>query len=105
MDETMLLIWKDLEEIGKENYREPIKCGCVHTNVIYNPSDKADICLDCGQILAMEGDSCEWNSYKKEDGSFQTSQQRGDAWVSDNPYDKTGTIPGFHKNSFIIRQT
>ena len=106
MDETLFRAWEDLEQIIKETdygTEEKLNCDCKHSNVIFNPSDKADICLDCGQILKMDGDSCEWNSYKKEDGSFQTSQQRGDAWVSDNPYDKTGTIPGFHKNSFIMR--
>ena len=62
MDETLFLAWKDLEQIIKETEygaEEKLNCQCRHSNVIFNPSDKADICLDCGQILKMDGDSCE----------------------------------------------
>jgi len=104
MDETTQdSIWKDLEEMLIENTPAKITSGCSHLHVIYNPSDQADGCFECGQVLGAVQESCEWNSYKKEDGSFQVSNQRGDTYVSDNPYDKTGTIPGFHKNSFIMR--
>ena len=104
MDETIHdSIWKDFEDIIRESSPDKIAYGCQHIHIIYDPKDQADVCLECGQVLNAVHESCEWNTHKKEDGSFQVSNQRGDTYVSDNPYDKTGTIPGFHKNSFIMK--
>jgi len=108
MDEIILLAWQDLDKITIENSTKETKESllhnkcCLHVNFMYNPSDQSNVCLECGELLETENVSCEWNSHKKDDGSFQNSTQRGDANVSDNPYDKLGTIPGFHKNSFTM---
>ena len=108
MEDVLLLAWKDLDDMNLqgncEKSKDPfIECECPHVNVMFNPSDQAEVCLDCGQVLFLTHETCEWNNHKKDDGSFQVSNQRGDANISDNPYDKTGTIPAFHKDSFILK--
>lgn len=76
---------------------------CCHHNKISDYKNGIEICTDCGEVFHNCFDSCEWNNYKNDDGSFQQSNQRADTYVSDNPYDKGGSIPGFNKNSFIMR--
>ena len=105
MNEELLLAWGDLDKIINER-EETVKINygmcCLHAKIIYNPSDQAMVCLECAADLESEKESCEWNSYKKDDGSFQSSNQRGDANISDNPYDKTGSIPSFNKKSLAM---
>ena len=105
MNEELLLAWGDLDKIINER-EETVKINygmcCLHAKIIYNPSDQAMVCLECAAVLESEKESCEWNSYKKDDGSFQSSNQRGDANISDNPYDKTGSIPSFNKKSLAM---
>ena len=88
MNEDILLAWGDLDKIINE--REPVKINynlcCLHAKIIYNPSDQAMVCLECAEVLESEKETCEWNNHKKDDGSFQNSNQRGDANVSDNVY-------------------
>ena len=105
MNEELLLAWGDLDKIINER-EETVKINygmcCLHAKIIYNPSDQAMVCLECAAVLESEKESCEWSSYKKDDGSFQSSNQRGDANISDNPYDKTGSIPSFNKKSLAM---
>lgn len=77
---------------------------CCHLNKQYNQKEGNEICLDCGIVINNKiFESCEWNSYKTEDGAYSASSQRADLYISDNPYDKGGSIPGFHKDSFAMR--
>jgi len=106
MEEAILMAWEDLDKIiiedSSEECKDSYSTRCIHKNSIFNPTDHSNVCLDCGEVLQTDHESCEWSSHRKEDGSFQNSTQRGDANISDNPYDKTGTIPGFHKKSLIM---
>jgi transcription initiation factor TFIIIB Brf1 subunit/transcription initiation factor TFIIB len=97
-------IWNDLEELVKEEKCEEI-CDCKHINLQIDHKQGNEICLDCGTVvLTSIFECCEWNNYKQEDGSMSNCSQRADAFVSDNPYDKGGTIPGFaNKNSLMMR--
>ena len=77
MDDIILLAWKDLDKITNENSSKVSnetlldkKC-CPHVNYMYNPSDQSNVCLECGELLETEHETCEWNSHKKDDGSFQ----------------------------------
>ena len=100
-------IWNDLEILSKENKLKEnyeIKCSCDHKNIQVDHKQGNEICWDCGDIVVTRlFDTCEWNSYKQEDGSISSGNQRGDAFTSDNPYDKGGSIPGINKNSFMMR--
>jgi len=104
MNEDMLLAWEDLDKIIGE--REPVNFShsicCLHAKIIYNPSDQAMVCLECAEVIETEQETCEWNNHKKDDGYFQNSNQRGDANISDNPYDKSGSIPSFSKKSLAM---
>ena len=90
------------KEIQKEN--KDI-CGCSHVNLICDKREGCKICADCGIVVQSQVyESCEWNNYKSEDGTFNNSSQRADLYVSDNPYDKGGSIPGiYNKNSLAMR--
>jgi len=97
-------IWNDFEELVKEEKCDNM-CECSHINLQIDHRLGDKICLDCGTVV-LSGifEYCEWNNYKQEDGSMSNGLQRGDAFVSDNPYDKRGTIPGFaNKNSLMMR--
>lgn len=94
-------IWNDLEMCLKEEAEEIKYETCNHYNK--HTDGGIEICIDCGEVLCKVFDSCEWNSYKNDDGSYQNSTQRGDAYTSDNPYCKSGSVPGFNKNSFMMR--
>ena len=100
-------IWKDLESLMEES--ETIKLGCdsimcLHINKEINQKEGNIICKDCGLvILESTFETCEWNNYKQDDGKFSANNQRGDLYVSDNPYDISGTIPGINKNSLMMR--
>ena len=105
MNEDMLLAWEDLDKIineREENIKVKHNMCCLHAKPIYNPIDQAMVCLECAEVLHIDHESCEWNSHKKDDGSFQNSNQRGDANISDNPYDKSGTVPSFNKKSLVM---
>lgn len=97
-------IWNDLEELTKEEKINDI-CKCSHVNLQIDHKQGNEICLDCGTVvLSSIFEYCEWNNYKQEDGSMSNGSQRADAFISDNPYDKGGTIPGFaNKNSLMMR--
>jgi len=97
MDEAINII--DEESTCKESNRY----FCCHHNKILDSKNGIEICTDCGEVFHKCFDSCEWNNYKNDDGSFQQSNQRADTYVSDNPYDRGGSIPGFNKKSFIMR--
>ncbi len=101
-------IWNDIEELTNENENEKEKenasCICSHSNLQIDHKHGNQICLDCGDIVVTRiFDTCEWNNYKQDDGSVSSGNQRGDAYTSDNPYDKGGSIPGINKNSFMMR--
>jgi len=102
-DQIIANAWNDLEMyLETENICE-YKNTCSHKNAFYDPKQGVQICSDCCEVISCVFDTCEWNHYKKDDGSFQQNNQRADAYVSDNPYDLGGSIPGFNKNSFLMR--
>lgn len=94
-------IWEDLERCLNEEIKEDKYQSCNHHN--RHLCDSEEICMDCGEVLCKAFNACEWNSYKNDDGSYQNSTQRGDAYTSDNPYCKSATVPGFNKKSLIMR--
>ena len=98
-------IWDQISDmLNKENIKihEPVECH--HINIIYNQKEGNEICLDCGIVTCCKiFDSCEWNNYKTDDGKFDLSSQRADLYVSDNPYEIGGSIPGLNKNSLAMR--
>lgn len=100
-------IWNDIENLMKqeEQENENKSCECPHSRLQIDQKQGNEVCLDCGVVvLSNVFECCEWNNYKNDDGSMSNSTQRGDAWVSDNPYDKGGTIPGFaNKKSLMMR--
>jgi transcription initiation factor TFIIIB Brf1 subunit/transcription initiation factor TFIIB len=109
MDTLKEDIWRDLEEILKENELNTIcnsemgACLCNHINKVIDTKEGIQVCLDCGTVINNPPETCEWNNFKKEDGSFQTSGQRADIYSSDNPYDSGGSVPGFNKYSFAMK--
>lgn len=98
-------IWNDFEELTQEEKTINDNCDCLHVNLQIDHKHGNEICLDCGTVVLCNIlECCEWNNYKQEDGSMAKGTQRADAFVSDNPYDKGGTIPGFaNKNSLMMR--
>lgn len=93
-------IWNVFDEFKKESKEEIV---CKHMDTCIEAG--CSVCLDCGLIVSstVVDLSSEWNNYKNDDGSYQNSCQRADLYVSDNPYSRGGTIPGFNKNSYIMR--
>lgn len=95
-------IWDDFDECLKDIQKEDQCESCQHKNKIQD--NGCQLCLDCGLIISKLFETCEWNNYKNgDDGTYQNSGQRGDLFISDNPYVKGGSIPGFNKNSFIMK--
>lgn len=94
-------IWEDLDICLKEDSVEIKGESCTHSNIDIN--NGMETCMDCGEVICKIFSDCEWNLYKNDDGSYQNSVQRCDLYSSDNPYCKSGTVPGFNKNSFIMR--
>ena len=95
-------IWNDAD-FCLESLKEPekeINC-CLHEETF--PSEGSEVCINCGQVLQKILEECEWSNFKNDDGSYQKSTQRGDIYTCDNPYSINGTIPGFNKNSLIMR--
>ena len=99
------IIWDDLEYIlSSEVFIKKDHCECRHLNKQYNQKEGNEVCLDCGEVISNKiFETCEWNNYKSDEGIYSVSMQRGDLYVSDNPYDKSGSVPGFNKNSFAMR--
>ncbi len=97
--------WDEISELLEEQKEKKEEiCVCSHMHKVYNQSEGTEVCLDCGVVVTSRiCQSCEWNNYKSEDGTFGASSQRADLYVSDNPYEVSGTIPGFYKNSFAMR--
>jgi|LauGreDrversion4_2_1035121.scaffolds.fasta_scaffold12983_3 transcription initiation factor TFIIIB Brf1 subunit/transcription initiation factor TFIIB len=61
---------------------------CSHTNVSLDIKSHENICDDCGLVVSQaDAISQEWNVYKDETGNYSKNSQRGDIFVSDNPYD------------------
>lgn len=97
-------IWNDFETL-KDVKCETISHSCPHLYLQIDYKLGDEICLDCGCVVfSNKTECCEWNNYKGDDGSTSNISQRADVFVSDNPYDKGGTIPGFaNKNSLMMR--
>jgi len=95
-------IWKDFDSIYVNTKKQVCIEVCKHLNVcLYN---KTEICEDCGEVITkVVFESCEWNNYTNDDGTSQGNSQRADIYVSDNPYDKGGSIPGINRNSLMMR--
>ncbi len=98
-------IWQQVSEMKENEYTTILdNCMCHHLNIQYDQREGNKICTDCGEVLSCKiYETCEWNNYKSEDGAFGVSSQRGDLYISDNPYEIGGTIPGFHKSSLAMR--
>ena len=98
-------IWDQISDmLEKENTKNNILEECHHLNIMHDQKEGSEICIDCGLVVNSRiCESCEWNNYKTEDGTFSANSQRADLYASDNPYDKGGSIPGFYKNSLIMR--
>lgn len=98
-------IWNDIEELTREDNKCDNICDCSHINLQIDHKQGNKICLDCGTVvLTSIFEQCEWNNYRGEDGAMSNASQRADTFVSDNPYDKGGTVPGFaNKNSLMMR--
>lgn len=95
-------IWNDFEECIMEFKKtETCEKKCNHFNRV--PDSGSEVCIDCGEIVCKIYEYCEWNTYTNTDGTYQNNNQRGDSYTSGNPYSKGGSIPGFHKNSFLMR--
>lgn len=96
-------IWIEIDNLMNKNNNCNISY-CSHFNTEQNQKEGNEVCLDCGEVINNRlFDTCEWNNYRTEDGSFGISSQRGDLYISENPYDKGGSIPGLNKNSFVMR--
>ena len=72
---------------------------CKHNNVILDFYTREKICTDCAMVIQGSFENTEWNTYKDDMGCFKDSSQRADTWISDNPYDNGGSIPGFKKHN------
>jgi len=105
-------IWDQVSDmLEKENTKNNsskecnhLNSMCNHSNIMHDQKEGIEICIDCGLVVNSRiCESCEWNNYKSEDGTFSANSQRADLYVSDNPYETGGSIPGFHKNSFIMK--
>ncbi len=98
-------IWDQISDmLEKENTKNNISEECHHLNILRDQKEGSEICIDCGLVVNSRiCESCEWNNYKTEDGAFSANSQRADLYVSDNPYETGGSIPGFYKNSLIMR--
>ena len=98
-------IWDQISDmLENENTKNNISEECHHLNIVRDQKEGSEICIDCGLVVnSRVCESCEWNNYKTEDGTFNANSQRGDLYVSDNPYDIGGSVPGFYKNSLMMR--
>lgn len=112
-------IWNDANElfdeiadtkrqIEIENELEKNKDTCKHINVVLDIKSHENICEECGLVVSMADPvSQEWNIYRDDTGNFSKNGQRGDTWVSDNPYEKPCTMFKFgafgNKNSLIFK--
>ncbi len=95
-------IWADMDaclEEFKEIKKEHL--GCLHDDI--ETHGGFEVCNKCGEVVGRIFEQCEWSNFKNDDGSYQKSTQRGDAYNCDNPYTINGTVPGFNKNSFLMR--
>lgn len=99
-------IWDQIDCM-LEDYKEPrkeIQMDCKHINVICDKREGCKVCADCGIVVETQVyETCEWNNYKSEDGTFSANSQRADIYVSDNPYDIGGSIPGIFKNGLTMK--
>lgn len=96
-------IWNDLDSMIPQDIETKENDCCNHCIKIFNPRENSNVCESCGEVFPAAFETQEWNSYKNDSGQFQKNGQRGDTYISDNPYDKGGSIPGFNKNSFAMR--
>lgn len=100
-------IWEDfflhLHTENIENTEKNICGTCKHT--IISVIDGFETCEECGLLInELVTDSCEWNDYNNNDGIIQKDLARSDKYISDNPYDKNGSIPNpFKNNRFAMK--
>ena len=94
-------IWDDFESCLKD--MKDSECIEVCKHYSYFVEDGNCVCKECGEVFSRIFDLCEWNFYKSDDGGFQQNTQRGDLYITQNPYEKLGSIPGINKNSFMMR--
>ena len=76
------------------------KCHeCKHLNICEQS------CMDCGVVISVNiSHAAEWNNYKDDTGNYAVNTQRGDTYVDDNPYSKSGTLLNLpNNNSFIAK--
>lgn len=101
--DTIENIWRDFDSLTDMNEKNEIQeCNHEFTQLDHKHGD--EVCLNCGMVLFPKFfEYCEWNNYKQEDGSLSSNSQRADTFVSDNPYDIGGSIPGINKNSFMMK--
>lgn len=99
-------IWDQVSDMLEEENADKnhVHNECHHLNIMYDQKEGAEVCVDCGLIVNNRVyETREWNNYRSDDGSFSASLQRADLYVSDNPYEIGGSIPGFYKNSFAMK--
>lgn len=94
-------IWNDLDTLMNDMKIDSLN-HCQHKKV--DSENRESVCVECGLVLNDQiYEKNEWNSYKNEQGAFKDCCQRGDNYVSDNPYDTPTIIPGINKNSLMMR--
>ena len=74
------------------------ECKHINTNVDTTTSDV--VCEECGVVLGRNiSMEAEWNNYKDDSGNYSRNTQRGDLYVTDNPYAIGSTRCGLFKNN------
>lgn len=94
----------DFEYIDKETKVDK----CNHKYFSLDAKTLESVCDLCGAVIESgEMISQEWNTYKDETGNYSKNCQRGDVYVSDNPYDISCSMFRFgefaNKNSLLFK--
>jgi transcription initiation factor TFIIIB Brf1 subunit/transcription initiation factor TFIIB len=99
-------IWNDMLEsknLEKKEKKEDT-CNCKHLNTFEDSSTHDTVCSDCCEIIERcVYSGAEWNNYKTETGCWAFSQQRGETFVSDNPYQRGESSIIQYKNPLLMR--
>lgn len=82
--------------------------NCEHTYISIDTRTHEKVCEACGVIVEnSEPVQQEWNNYKDDCGNYSKNTQRGDTWVSDNPYEIQCTMFRFgqfgNKRSLLFK--